>query len=266
MAAPAPAGAAGQQHKLTEAPRLVASIDGVRLSRATQADPLRIRPGQKVTVALELTNRGAGPIAVASITFEGRIAGLTFFSFATEVDFDVARNATKDLVYVLDTATLKGQVTGLVPSGLVLSGPGGNTVASEAFVTRMDGSLWSVYGLFGLGIVVLTALALVEVLLALARGRLPQNRWRRGTRFLAAGLGVGGVAVFSASALSKWLPSNGHWFSILGVGAVAGFVVGYLTPTPLPADEREGDEDDEEDGEVSDVAPADLDQLSGLPI
>jgi hypothetical protein len=242
-------------------PRLIASINGANLSNATEASPLSIRPGQDLTVSFKVRNSDRAPLDVRYVELQGRIAGLTFYSFDTEVNFDVPRGGVGSLAYVLDTATLRGQVTGLVPSGLALSGPDGNTLASEDFVAEMKGSLWSVYGLFGLGIVALTVLALVEVVRALARGRLPVNRWRRGTRFMAAGLGVGGVAVFSASALSIWLPSNGHWFVILSAGALAGFVAGYLTPTPDAEDGLPGDEDDDEEMAS---APSEVSHLSEL--
>jgi hypothetical protein len=253
VAAPSMASAVGRASASGGGPvRLTASIDGASLQRATEPHPLQVRPGQEITVEFQLRNSGRTVLSVRSVNLEGHIAGLTFYSFDTEVSFDVPSGGTKSLTYQLDTTSLRGQVTGLVPSSLVLLGPNGGTIASEPFVARMNGSLWSVYGLFGLGILVLTVLALVEVIRALAAGRLPTNRWHRGMRFLAAGIGVGGIAVFSASAAAKWLPSNGHWLVILGVGAVAGFVIGYLTPTPLSGDE--GDVEDEEDEEIEGAA------------
>jgi hypothetical protein len=229
---------------------LTASVNGTPLSTATEAHPLRLLPGKPATVAMEVRDTSASPLAVRAVDLQGRVAGLVFFSFDTSVSFDVPARGSKDLSYVLDTSTLKGEVTGLVPGSLVLLGPGDRFITSEPFVSDTKGSLVSVYGLFGLGIFVLTTLALIEVLLNLGRGRLPVNRWRRGTRFLASGLGVGGVAVFTLSALGKWLPSNGHWFTILAVAAVVGFVIGYLTPTPLVPGEEEEEEGDEaaEDG------------------
>jgi hypothetical protein len=261
LATPAAAAAGDHVAHSTRAPELSAKIDGVRLSAATEPHPLKVVPGQQVTVSLQLRNTTGRSLDVRSVNLEGRIAGLTFFAFDTEVNFDVSKSKSKALSYVLDTTTLKGQATGLVPSSLVLLGPGGATIASTNFVTDVHGSVLSVYGLFGLGIVALTALALVEVLLALAHGRLPLNRWRRGTRFLAAGLGVGGIVVFSASALGKWLPSNAHWFTILAIAAVAGFGLGYLTPTPIPA---AGPDDDDDDDEQIDGTPTNLAQLSEL--
>jgi hypothetical protein len=171
---------------------------------------------------------------------------LTFFLFDTLVRFDVPAGQSKSLAYVLDTTSLKGQATGLVPASLTLSTPSGRLIVSEPFVSDIKGSVISVYGLFGLGILILTVLGLVEALLALAHGRLPVNRWRRGIRFLIPGLGVGAILVFTLSAFGKWLPSNGHWFVILAIFGGAGFVIGYLTPTP-PVPGEKGEEEEEED-------------------
>lgn len=239
LVAPGGAAAAGKPpgakpHTASSAQVLSASIDNVRLTKATEAHPLVVRPQHGLDVSLTVSNITGHVLDVRSVDLEGHIAGLTFFSFDTEVEFNVARSQHKTLNYVLDAQSLDGQATGLVPSELVLAGAHGNTLASEAFISNVHGSLWSVYGLFGLGIFVLTLLALMEVVLALARGRLPVNRWKRGTRFLGVGMGTGGIFVFSASAVGKWLPSGGHWLVILAIAAAAGFSLGYLTPTPVP--------------------------------
>jgi hypothetical protein len=231
----------------TRAVSLSASLNGTNLAHATEAHPVHITPGKSLLVALRLQNSTAAPVPIGSVDLNGRVAGLTFFSFQTSVSFDVPPGQSKSLAYVLDTTGLKGQATGLVPSSLDVSEPSGHLVASQAFVSDVNGSLISVYGLFGLGILVLTVLALIEVLLALAHGRLPVNRWRRGIRFMVPSLGIGGVLVFTLSAFGKWLPSNGHWLTILAIFGVVGFAVGYLTPTPLvPGEEAEGDDEDEE--------------------
>ena len=240
LLAPTPAAAAGVV-------TLAASLNGSNLAHATEAHPVHLTPGKPIVVALKLRNLTTAPVPVGSVDLNGRVAGLTFFSFQTSVSFDVPAGESKSLVYVLDTTGLKGQATGLVPSSLDVSEPSGQLIATEAFVSDINGSLISVYGLFGLGILVLTVLALIEVLLALAHGRLPVNRWRRGIRFMVPSLGIGGVLVFTLSAFGKWLPSNGHWLTILAIFAVAGFAVGYLTPTPLvPGEEGEDDDEDEE--------------------
>jgi hypothetical protein len=232
---------------------LIATINGTNLAGATEARPVVIVPGRPLAIALVMPNKASTPVSVGSVDLEGRVAGLTFFSFDTLVRFDVPAGQSKSLDYVLDTTSLKGQATGLVPSSLTLSTPSGHLIVSQPFISNIKGSIVSVYGLFGLGILILTVLGLIEALLALAHGRLAVNRWRRGIRFLIPGLGVGAVLVFSLSAFGKWLPSNGHWFVILAIFGAAGFVVGYLTPTPpMPGEENEDDEEDEEDEQLVD--------------
>lgn len=242
LMSPAPAAASG-------AVALNASINRANLAGATEAHPVQVVPGRPITIAFVMHNGTSRPITVGSVNLEGRVAGLTFFSFDTLVRFEVPPDQSRSLAYVLDTTSLKGQATGLVPSSLTLSTPPGQLIVSEPFVTEIKGSIVSVYGLFGLGIVVLTVLGLIEALLALAHGRLPVNRWRRGIRFLIPGLGVGAILVFSLSAFGKWLPSNGHWLVIVAIFGAAGFVIGYLTPTPpVPGEEGEEEEEEEVDG------------------
>jgi hypothetical protein len=227
--------------------RLNASINGAKLADATEAHPVQIVPGKPITIALVVRNGTTRLVPVGSVNLEGRIAGLTFFSFDTLVRFDVPGGQSKSLAYVLDTSSLKGQATGLVPGSLTLSTASGQLIASQPFVSDVKGSVISVYGLFGLGILVLTVLGFIEALLALAHGRLPLNRWRRGIRFLIPGFGVGAILVFSLSAFGEWLPSNGHWFVILAIFGAAGFVIGYLTPTPPGPDEEDMDREENEE-------------------
>ncbi len=242
LLAPAPALASG-------AVGLNATINRTNLAHATEARPVQIIPGKPITIALVVRNGTTSPIPVGSVNLEGRVAGLTFFSFDTLVRFDVPAGQSKSLAYVLDTTSLKGQTTGLVPCSLSLSTASGQPIASQAFVSDIKGSIISVYGLFGLGILVLTVLGFIEALLALAHGRLPLNRWRRGIRFLIPGFGVGAILVFTLSAFGEWLPSNGHWFVILAIFGAAGFVIGYLTPTPpVPGEEDEDEEEEELNG------------------
>ena len=103
----------------------------------------------------------------------------------------------------------------------------------------------SVYGLFGLALVLLTIFAALGSLLALARHRLSPNRWLRGARFLTPGLGLGLVLVFTLSAFRVWVPSTGRWLVMILLCGAVFFGIGYLTPAPL-------DEGEEEEGEEYD--------------
>jgi hypothetical protein len=137
-------------------------------------------------------------------------------------------------------------------------------VASVSTVTDVRGSLMSVYGLFGIALVVLTALALVDSAFAIARRRLSANRGKRGLRLLAPGLGIGLILAFSASVARLWVPNTGQWLIIAAITAAAFFTLGYLSPTTEPADDEPLADDDEfdDDDTVGDDTVGDANSVS----
>jgi hypothetical protein len=124
-----------------------------------------------------------------------------------------------------------------------LFGPNGSSVASQPLVSNVHGSLDSLYGLFGLAVLVLTVSSLATALLAMARHTLSQNRWMRGVRFLIPGFGIGLVLTFTLSAFRVFTAGPGHWLPLLIVTSVGGFAIGYLTPAP---NEEEFDDYDDD--------------------
>lgn len=90
------------------------------------------------------------------------------------------------------------------------------------------------YGVFGVATAVLTAASLTGAFLALARHRLPANRWRRAQRFLPGGIGLGLTFVFIFSVLRLLAPEASRWVPILLLLSAALFAIGYFTPTPDP--------------------------------
>jgi hypothetical protein len=175
------------------------------------------------------------------------VLGLTFFSYITSVDFTAAPHATDTLRYRLDLTGLSGQATGLIAGDLILRDSTGAALVTIPTVTDVRGSLMSVYGLFGSALAVLTALALLEAAVALARHRLSENRWRRGLRLLAPGIGLGLVLAFSASAARLWVPVTSQWLLAAGAMAIVFFAIGYFSPTPAAHEDRDDELDDELD-------------------
>lgn len=222
---------------------MTAAVNGHDVATATVAEPVRLEPGQWADIDIELTNTGDETVKVRRVVLAGTVVGLTFFSYATSVDFTVAPGATETLRYRLDLTDLDGQATGLIGGEITVSGADRATIATLPTVTDVRGSLLSVYGLFGIALAVLTALSLLDVALALARHRMSQNRWQRGLRFLAPGVGIGLVVVFSASVARLWVPDFGLWFVVASLTAVVAFAAGYFSPTP----DDEDDFDDLED-------------------
>ena len=138
------------------------------------------------------------------------MVGLTSFSYATTVQFTVQPGATDTLRYQLDLIGLDGQATGLIGGALTVRDAAGDPISSIPMVTDVRGSLISVYGLFGIALVVLTGLALLDAALAVAKHGLSHNRWQRGLRLLAPGVGIGLVLAFSASVARLWVPNTGR--------------------------------------------------------
>jgi len=233
LLAPTPAGASGSVS-------VAAHINGTSAGGSSQSNPVNLSPDRPASVSLRVTNSTAAPVTITTVRVEGTVIGLTFFSYDTSVNLRV-RGATT-LHFALDTSGLGGQAIGLIPGSVVLLNAQRNVVASQSMVTNVHGSLISVYGLFGLALLLLTVLAFADVLLAMARHRMSPNRWRRALRFLAPGIGLGLVLVFTLSALAVWIPSPGTWLVTVAICAAVFFVLGYLSPTPR-ALEEESDED-----------------------
>lgn len=222
----------------------------------TVGDPIPLVPNDSVDVTVELSNHSSTPVTIGRVELTGSVLGLNFFNYTTRVAATVAPGGAQTLRYHLDLTGLEGQATGLIGAELVLKDKANKTIATVPMVTDVRGSLLSVYGFFGVALIVLTVLAFIDVALALARHRLSANRWRRGLRMLVPGIGIGLVLGFSASVVRIWAPHTGTWLVIAGTTAAAFFALGYFSPTPDPDDEFDDDEIDflAADLEIDDVA------------
>lgn len=221
---------------------LTATIDGQALAHSSESHPIRLSPRQPATVVVRVDNTSSAPVVVNTVRLEGRVAGLTFFAYDTSVDLTVGPRQSTSLQYVLDLGGLQGQATGLIPGSIRLLDEHRHVVAAQSMVSDVRGSIRSVYGLFGLALFLLTGFAVIGALLALARHRLPQNRWLRAARFLTPGLGLGLVLVFTLSAFRIWVPTTSRWIAMVLVCGGTFFVLGYLTPRPVDAEELGEDE------------------------
>lgn len=224
---------------------LEAVIEGRPVSRSSEREPIQLRPRDPASLELRVTNAGTAPVEVRTVRLQGEVMGLTFFAYDTSVSFTVAPNTTEARSFALDLVGLGGQATGLIRGSVAILDGTRRNLTSERLVVDVRGSLWSVYGMFGIAVLLLTVLSLGGALLALARHQLPENRWRRGLRFLTPGLGLGLFAVFTLSALRVLVPRPGVWIPILLVVGGGAFVAGYLTPSPDDEDDVEADLDGE---------------------
>ena len=237
---------------------LHASISGRGVDQGTERHPIRLEADAATALEVKVDNEGDQPVDVRTVRLSGRVMGLTFYAYDTSVHFTVDGHHTETRRFPLDLRDLAGQAIGLVPSSVAVLDENRHEIASQSFVADVRGKLRSVYGVFGIAIAVLTALWFAGALVALARGRLSTNRWRRGLRFLTPGLGLGLTLVFTLSALRVLAPQPSRWFPTVVVAAAVLFAIGYLTPDPAAGDlgDDEDDEDDDEDGDVGEEPPA----------
>lgn len=221
-----------------------ATIDGRSIGDANASNPVRLEPTKVTLVVVEVKNETAKAVSVRRVDLTGHVIGLNFFSYSTSVELTIAAGKTEKLTYRLDPAGLDGQATGLIGSDLTVIGSDGEPVAGVHTVIDVRGSLMSVYGLFGIILAVLTMLAIADAALSVARHRLSVNRWQRGLRLLAPGVGIGLMAGFTASVARWWVPGAGLWLALAGVTATVFFLAGYLSPTPRQSDDLGLDPED----------------------
>jgi hypothetical protein len=230
--------------------RVTAGIDGQDAGTATAARPLRLDPTTPTHVRVAIDNATSNAIRVHEVRVSGRVAGLTFFTFDTEAELPVAPHTTGSLTYDLDLSGLADQATGLIPGSVAALDDHGRVLGSVSTVTDVRGSIVSVYGLFGLALVILTSLSILDAAAAIARHRMPGNRWRRGMRLLPCGLGIGLILVFSLSAVRIWVPTGGRWLIAAAVFATVFFLLGYISPTPEGSDDDTAPEAVDDSGTV----------------
>lgn len=219
---------AGSQQAVT----ISATIDGRPLANADANSPITLRGDRPATIELMVRNGSVREVFIRSVRLDSRVVGLTFFAYETRVDMRVGPGASDDRRYILELVDLNEQAIGLLPARLALLDEERRTVAIREFSTDVDGSLGSIYGVFGILMAAITAVLLGSAVVRLAAGKLSANRWKRGTRFAVAGFGLGLTLTFTLSALRIFLPSPGLWLNVVLLSIALLFVVGYLTPTP----------------------------------
>ncbi|WP_379167148.1 hypothetical protein [Nocardia tengchongensis] len=221
-----------------------ATLDGRAIGGADAGNPVRLDPRKVSLVVVEVTNKSANSVSIRRVDLAGHVLGLNFYSYSTTVELTVGAGKTEKLTYRLDPAGLDGQATGLIGSDLTLIGQDGKPLAAVHTVVDVRGSLASVYGLFGIIIAVLTGLAITDAALTVARHRLSANRWQRGLRLLAPGIGIGLMIGFTGSVARWWVPGTALWLALAGALATVFFLAGYFSPTPRQSDDLGLDPED----------------------
>ena len=222
------------------APSVRIVVNGQPAATSSDAHPVRLDPTRPARVHVTVT-AGTSKLRISTVRFQGDVMALPLFSYDSAVSLVVPAHATRSLTFAVSLTGIGNEATGLVDASFTLLSTGGAAIASQSAVTDVHGSLVSLYGLFGLAVLLLTVTSLLFGLVSLARHQLPQNRWRRAVRFFIPGFGVGLVLIFTMSALGVFDPGPSHWLPLLLVPGAVGLLGGYLTPAP---DEEEFDDYD----------------------
>jgi hypothetical protein len=236
---------------------VVAVVNGQSALTSSDAHPAQLYGTRFDEVRIVVTNDGGSTVRISSVRLEGQVLALPLFSYDTAVLLVVPPRHTESLSFPVSMSGIGNQATGLVVGTVNLLDANGAEVASQSIVTDVHGSLGSLYGIFGLAVLLLTVSSLALALVAMGRHTLPQNRAMRGVRFMIPGFGVGLVLTFSLAAFGVFTAGPGHWLPLLLVTTVAGFAVGYLTPAP----EEEELDDYDDDVLLAQIVVVDEDPL-----
>lgn len=237
---PSPALAEDHGEPLT----VTVTLDGQDISdRTISLDPHR--PAELSVTAVSTSGQSH---RVQLVRVSGVALALTFFAYDTTIPFEVPASGRVTRTFPLDVRDLEGQAIGLLPTSVELLDRDRVVLGGVSTMADVRGSFWSVYGVFGLAMFVLTALTWAGALLALARGRLATNRFRRALRFAPAGIGTGLVAVVTLSVLRLVPPEPVVELPIVIGAAVVAMVLGFLTPHPVPPSPAEETPGVDEDG------------------
>jgi hypothetical protein len=216
----------------TDGVRVSAAVDNQELAKSSVSRPAALQSARPAVMSVAVTNGSGSPILVRSVRLQGRVIGLTMFSYEARIDLPVQAGATETVTYEIELVDLSHQAVGYIPARVELLDAKRNVIATQHFASDVQGSARSVYGLFGLTIVALTGVLFASAVVRLAGHRLPANRWKRATRFGVVGLGAGLTITFTLSAFRLLFPAPGLWVTLLLVGGGGMFLFGYLTPTP----------------------------------
>ncbi|MGX7825715.1 hypothetical protein ACTG9Q_11540 [Actinokineospora sp. 24-640] len=191
-------------------------------------------PSRPAELSVTAVNPGRQAREVRLVRVSGVALALTFFAYDTTIPFEVPAGGQTTRTFPLDVRDLRDQAIGLLPTSIELLDDDREVLGGVDTVADVRGSLWSVYGVFGIAMFLLTVLTWASALLALARHRLSGNRFRRALRFLPAGVGTGLVAVVTLSVLRLVPPEPAVEVPIVLGAALVAMILGFLTPHPAP--------------------------------
>ena len=193
-----------------------ASIAGRPLEEIDSNRPLQLGADDQVPVVLKLENLGTDEIQVRGVRLNGRVMGMSFFSFTVRVDVVLPPGGSTQREFNIDLDALTDQANGYIPSYFQILNPDRDVVGEDPIPVDVRGSLFSVYGLFGISVALLTLALLASLLVSIYQARFAgRNQWQRALQFLPVGVGVGLTLTFTLSGLRILIPSATAWLTLV---------------------------------------------------
>jgi hypothetical protein len=222
---------------------LAASIGDRSLMLPTRDNPIVINPKVKKQLTMTVRNEGSAAVSVRYLRLTGSLLGIHFVRYQATSDVAVGAGATRTISVLGDFFDVDGVATGYMSATMQVVDQDRAVLATQPFVADVRGKVASSVGLLLLEAFVFAVVGLIEIVVGLARRRLPRNRFVRAIFFaLTAGSAVITLTVAAAMARVA-LFGAGSWIPALLIASGVGFVLGYLSPGRIERGARDTTDD-----------------------
>ncbi len=236
-----------------------ATIGDRSLLSGTRSNPIVINPKVRQQLSMTVRNDGTSTVAIRYLRLTGSLLNVHFVRYQASANVDVAPEATKTISVPGDFFDVDGVATGYMNATMQVVDQQRSILASQAFVADVQGKVASSVGLLLLEAFVFAIVGLGEIVIGLARRRLPWNRFMRAIFFALTAVSVVITIVVGAAMSRDALFGSSTWIPAVLIAALIGFVLGYLSPGQIDRSAR----DDDEDADIDLVAAEAVARASG---
>jgi hypothetical protein len=222
---------------------MAASIGARSLMTPTRDNPIIINPKVKQELSMTVQNNGTSAVSVRYLRLTGSLLGIHFVRYQATSDLDVPAGQTRTISALGDFFDVDGVATGYMNATMQVVDQQRNVLATQPFVADVHGKVFSSVGLLLLEAGVFAIVGVIEIVVGLARRKLPRNRFVRAVFFaltagavvitLTVAASIGRVALFGSAA---WIPA-------LLIASGIAFVLGYLSPGRVERGARDTTDD-----------------------